>query len=223
MKKALTFLFLQLLVAPLLVAQISAKKVLIDSNLSFSSKNFNNENTTYYQTPGKVTSFSTETSVGKLVNDKLALGISLLYASERAKDNIDRNNITSGAYSLSNFYDIKTSSFAPGLYARYFIKITDNFYFTPRFDCNYLWERRSSKLGIQENYSKSQVNKLNLGLSSSLLYSINNWIGVQLKFVNFNTQFKLKDSRLPDANQKGTSINLNINPSNWEYGIVIII
>ena len=124
---------------------------------------------------------------------------------------------------------INSVGFGGGIFARYYVKITDKFMFFANADINYLYGMKSeiyraadsawaaNNPGIQHTYS----NNVSVAISPGLVYFVTPKLGVETSFGSVYYSFSdVRNVSLPDYKPNRTqSFGINLNGSTFYFGL----
>ncbi|MBS1507979.1 MAG: outer membrane beta-barrel protein [Bacteroidetes bacterium] len=133
------YIALLMLIAPsLAIAQFTKGQVYLGGTLSTSINNSNYVVASGSSSPLKTTSFSFAPTAGYFVSPKLALGASLGYAVSSSDYDYPYSYITNNtfAYTILSIKSVN-KSLQVGTFARYYVPLATNFYFTAQADLTF--------------------------------------------------------------------------------------
>jgi len=175
--------------------------------------------------------FKTNTSsaplkLGWIVKKNWTVGLSFQYSinSTRVKYWSIDGNPQEVDYELSAV----GSEYSLGGFASRFIKVQKKtwFHFTlnPYFSIGNSKDFDSQRANIDDSpiIVKGRSSKLGLSASTGILYQPVSWLGLQVKFINFNIHQYSFNNDLTEK-FKETLVDIKINPLRWEYGVLFFI
>jgi hypothetical protein len=139
-----------------------------------------------------------------------------------------RNDETTGSVPLFDT-QINSVGFGGGIFARYYVKITDKFMFFATADINYLYGMKSeiyratdsawaaNNPGIQHTFS----NNVSVALSPGLVYFVTPKLGVETSFGSIYYSFSdTRNVSIPDYKPYRTqSFGINLSGSTFYFGL----
>ena len=203
-----------------LQAQVSKGSLMVEGNVSF-SKSHSSGSMGFGTDVTK--SFMASPTLGYVFSDHFMAGISLEYAQSTTRTAINHQP-SPGDWLIIAQSKVKSTVIAPGLYLKYYKVIQARFVVGARLTSQYgvegvKIESLNSGGGSQSKLSNSFVA---FSLSPEIQYFITNKVGVQtrmggLKSTSFNRQMLTNESNLQ------TDFEFNLNPVNWEWGVVVLL
>lgn len=78
----------------------------------------------------------------------------------------------------------------------------------------------------EKSVTKPASSSVNIELSATLFYQINNWLGVQMKFISSDFYFNYKNDFFPNyliPQTPKTEFDFDFTPRSWEFGFIFIL
>lgn len=223
-------------------AQFNQHNLILETSFKLNKKNLEesvfhsiNGNPTFLPTNRHEVDYNISSGIGFFLTNNSTIGImfdiSQLKITEESQVKVINTSSGSGSTNFfHNQYEEKSTSILPGIYFRYFLKISKRFRFTPKISFQY-----EKQISYNQTLSINNLNRsisnfkresefINLGISGFFTYKVSKWLAIQTKVIDTRYRHKFYDSLFTEKQQNTISeYHININPLNWEYGILLII
>jgi len=172
--------------------------------------------------------FTFAPSFGYFLKDNFAIGAKINFGVSNSTDTykyVSKNGIGT---LLKSSYEQNTLSYGIGAFARYYIKITDNFKFFINGEVNYLYQTQKNS-----NYTTIInpevpvikdiiINNLNIGISPGLEYFATSKLSINTTFGNifYNYSSSKNNSVKFDNHINSNGYGVNLNFTTFYFGVI---